>query len=44
MGRALEAVTASDARGFLEHAATTHWSNHYDKRSRRLLVTIFYRD
>ena len=30
MGRALDAVTARDARGFFEHCGTVHWVNRCD--------------
>ncbi len=34
MGRALDALTSRDARGFFGHCAVTaRWTNYYDKRS-----------
>jgi hypothetical protein len=35
MGRASDALTSRDARGFFGHCAVTaRWTNYYDKRSR----------
>ncbi len=42
MGRALDAVTARDTRGFFDHrAVTARWSNRYDRRSSRVVVLVF---